>query len=105
MGALFVCFAEDPAACKQNRPTEYQRLIGVNATMMEVAQAVGVEAGPATGQTNMGQTNMVQTGAPMQQQQYQVQQGQPQQVVYVQQQPPQYQGQPQGQAPPSYEGP
>jgi len=109
--ALFVCFAEDPAALYQNRPEAYSRLSGLgNATIDSIIERHNVEG--QTGQT--GQT----TGVPAQQQVYVTQQpmqGAPQQVIYVQQQqpvqygqvPPQYQEQPHYQVqqqPPQYQG-
>jgi len=42
--ALFVCFAEDPAACAQNRPEAYAKLTGVSPTLLEMAQNRGVVA-------------------------------------------------------------
>merc|ERR1719295_82662 len=107
--ALFVCFAEDPAALYQNRPEAYSRLSGLgNATIDNIITKHNVEG--QTGQT--GQT----TGVPAQQQVYVTQQpmqGAPQ-VIYVQQQqpvqygqvPPQYQEQPHYQVqqqPPQYQ--
>jgi len=106
--ALFVCFAEDPAALYQNRPEAYSRLSGLgNGTIDNIITKHNVEG--QTGQT--GQT----TGVPAQQQVYVTQQPVPQQVIYVQQQqpvqygqvPPQYQEQPHYQVqqqPPQYQG-
>merc|ERR1711994_356271 len=85
--AVFVCFAEDPAACKQNRPEEYQRLIGNNETFREAAMMVdGVQTGQTTGTVQQQQVYVQQQPQQVyvQQQQY----GQPQQQYA--QQPPQY---------------
>jgi len=43
--AIFVCFAEDPAACATNRPEAYERLTGVSPVMQEIAQNRGVGGG------------------------------------------------------------
>ena len=40
--ALFVCFAEDPAACATNRPQAFQKLTGVSEDMRLMAQNQGV---------------------------------------------------------------
>lgn len=40
--AIFVCFAEDPAACATNRPQAFQKLTGVSPTMQEMAQNRGI---------------------------------------------------------------
>jgi len=117
--AIFVCFAEDPAALQMNRPEAFNRLRGTgHDVIVAIVSQEGLD-GTGTGQT---------TGYPPQQQQVYVQQqvAAPQQVVYVQgappmqqqqvvyqqqkavyqqqqavyqQQPPQYQGQ---QPPPAY---
>merc|ERR1719474_1426060 len=39
--AVFVCFAEDPAAGRQNRPEDYNRLVSSNETMREMAATYG----------------------------------------------------------------
>mmetsp|Transcript_70607 Transcript_70607/g.63405 ORF Transcript_70607/g.63405 Transcript_70607/m.63405 type:complete len:504 (-) Transcript_70607:66-1577(-) len=44
--AIFVCFAEDPAACAQNRPEAFAKLTGVSPTMQEMAQNRGIQAAP-----------------------------------------------------------
>eukprot|EP01083_Nonionella_stella_P226563 804497_1 len=42
--AIFVCFAEDPAACKTNRPEAFDKLTGVNETMRNMAGSRGVQS-------------------------------------------------------------
>jgi len=89
--ALFVCFAEDPAALHQNRPEAFSRLSGLdNEDIGKMITRHGLE----------GQSVQT-TGVPTQQQVYVTQQpvqGAPQQVIYVQQQQPQY-----GQVAPQYQ--
>ena len=46
--ALFVCFAEEPAALHENRPEEYQRLTGAKPEFQEFYNTYG------TGQRNEG---------------------------------------------------
>lgn len=81
--AVFVCFAEDPAALKMNRPEAFNRLRGTGHDVIDgIVSAEGLDgSGTGTGQT---------TGYPPQQQQVYVQQQvvAPQQVVYVQGAPP-----------------
>merc|ERR1719242_2416820 len=87
--AIFVCFSEDPAAGKQNRPESYNRLVDSgNETIYEIVRAEGLDS-------TSPQTNFTQ--APQQQQQVYAQappqyaqQAQPQ---YAQQAQPQYQNQ------------
>jgi len=82
--AIFVCFAEDPAAGKNNRPEDYQRLVDTNVALMEAARTAGLEPQPVV----VDGMQQAQTGQP--------QQVPPQtQVVYVQAQPQPVQGQPQ----------
>ena len=48
--ALFVCFAEEPAALHQNRPEEYQRLTGAKPEFQEFYNTYGT----GNGQRNEG---------------------------------------------------
>merc|ERR1711972_559838 len=98
--AIFVCFAEDPAAGKNNRPEDYQRLVDTNVNLLEAARTAGLEPQPVV----VDGTQQAQTGQPQQvpaQTQVVYVQAQPQpvqgqtQVVYVQGQPPAQQPPPQ----------
>jgi len=44
--AVFVCFAEDPAAGKNNRPEDYQRLVDTNVDLLGMARTAGLEPAP-----------------------------------------------------------
>merc|ERR1719499_2898751 len=102
--AIFVCFAEDPAALYNNRPDEFARLSGIgneHLTAYIAQEGIGQSGVGQTGQTTAA-PQQVYVQQPVQQQVVYVQAApvQPQEVMY-QEAPPHYQGQ---QPPPQYQG-
>ena len=84
-GSILVHCKTDPAAGKNNRPEDYQRLVDTNVSLLERARTAGLEPQPVVVDGMQAAT----TGQP---QQVPPQQGQTQ-VVYVQAQPQPVQGQ------------